>query len=335
MKKHDYKIAQKKISNYLLDKNIIAAYEYGSYKNPGLSDIDLFIVVKNIKYNSLGKIVDDLHNGDLKFFFEYSTVMVTDKILLKNIVLFDNLKVKKIFGNSLKIFKYNKYKEDLSLLSIIEWLPERTLRLQENINNFSKINLRQHLGLLNSLKFTYIKLNSYFKDESIKLYSKKIVELRNKKNVLYKKKEILNLSKEILKYTKSLIFKFAKYLVIRKYNANLTGKATMTFPNNSKIIFTKDNKKNNNKNSLNVPLIYSLPFVFHLNKKNTLSKILKTNFKLSKNYKINLKNKNINFILNKRSKLISNNIDLLLKNNIYKGLYKFGWYLNKNEKRIK
>jgi len=335
MKKHDYKIAKKKISNYLSDKNIVAAYEYGSYKNPGLSDIDLFIVIKNAKYNSLGKTIADLHNGDLKFFFEYSTVMVTNEALLKNIILFDNLKIKKIFGKSLKIFKYNKYNKDLLLLSIIEWLPERTLRLKENINNFSKINLRQHLGLLNSIKFTYIKLNYYFKDELIKLYCKRIIELRKKNNVLKKKKEILNLSKEILKFSELLIVKFSKHAVIKKYNFNLSGNAVMTFLNNSKIIFSDKRKEKNNKYSLNVPLIYSLPFVFHLNKRNTLFKILKTNFKLSKNYKINLRNKNINFILNKRTKLISNNIDLLLKNNIYKGLYKFGWYLNNNEKKIK
>ena len=52
------------------------------------------------------------------------------------------------------------------------------------------------------------------------------------------------------------------------------------------------------------------------------------------NYKINLKNKKIDFILNKRNMLISDNIELLLKNNLFKGIYKFGWYLKKNEKKI-
>ena len=60
MKKNDYKKATQKISKYLLNKDILSAYEYGSYKNPGLSDIDLFIIIKNKKYNLLKKIIDDL-----------------------------------------------------------------------------------------------------------------------------------------------------------------------------------------------------------------------------------------------------------------------------------
>ena len=107
----------------------------------------------------------------------------------------------------------------------------------------------------------------------------------------------------------------------------------MKFKNNWKIIYSerKDEKEQNN---ITVPLIYSLPFAFHLKNSNTLSKILKKKFKMDKNYKIKIKNKKVNFILNKRNKLINDNIELLLKNNIFKGLYKFGWFLNKNAKKI-
>ena len=72
-----------------------------------------------------------------------------------------------------------------------------------------------------------------------------------------------------------------------------------------------------------------MPFAFHLTKKNSLYSVLKGNFKLLKNYQINSENKKINFILNQRNKLISNNIDLLKKNNLIRGIYKFGWYLKK------
>ena len=198
MKKNDYKKATQKISKYLLNKDILSAYEYGSYKNPGLSDIDLFIIIKNKKYNLLKKIIDDLKKKDLSFFFEYSTIMIADTNFLKNIILFDDLNLKKIFGKKIDINKYKSYKKELELLSVLEWIPERTLRLRENIDNFNKVNLRQHLGLLNSLKYTYIKLNHYISETLINLFCKKIDQLRKDKDILKKRHEILIFSNTVV-----------------------------------------------------------------------------------------------------------------------------------------
>ena len=187
MKKRDYIIAIKKISKLLENKDIISAYEYGSYKNPGLSDIDLFLVIKNKKNSLLKKIVNNLKKKELKFFFEYSTIMIVNESFLKNALLFDDLTLNKIYGKNIKINKYKEYSNLLFLLSILEWLPERTLRLKENIKNFKKVNLRQHLGLLNSLKYTYLKVDKYINNNLINYYCKKINLFRNDKNILKKK----------------------------------------------------------------------------------------------------------------------------------------------------
>ena len=82
-----------------------------------------------------------------------------------------------------------------------------------------------------------------------------------------------------------------------------------------------------------IPLIYSLPFSYHLRRKNSLYKIIKNYLIVSKNYSVTCKNKKILKILKKRNKLLSENVELLKKNNINKGIYKFGWYLN-NEKKL-
>ena len=118
-----------------------------------------------------------------------------------------------------------------------------------------------------------------------------------------------------------------------KTTGNIDGRLTMKFQNNWKIIYS-EMKEEKKQNSIMVPPIYSLPFAFHLKNSNTLSKILKKKFKIDKNYRIKIKNKKINFIFNKRNKLINDNIELLIMNNIFKGLYKFGWFLNKNAKEI-
>ena len=296
MKKRDYIIAIKSISKLLENKDIISAYEYGSYKNPGLSDIDLFLVIKNKKNSLLKKIINNLKKKELKFFFEYSTIMIVNESFLKNVLLFDDLTLNKIYGKNIKINKYKKYSNLLFLLSILEWLPERTLRLKENIKNFKKVNLRQHLGLLNSLKYTYLKVDKYINNNLINYYCKKINLLRNDKNILKKKNKVLIFSKKIFKFSNKLIYRFSRSPSIKSLNVRINGRLEMKFKNNWKIIYSeiKDEKEQNN---ITVPLVYSLPFTFHLKNSNTLSKILVKKFKMNKNYKIKIKNKKISIMI--------------------------------------
>ena len=61
----------------------------------------------------------------------------------------------------IKINNFADYRNDLKLLSILEWLPERMIRIKENINNYKYVNVRQHLGLLNSFKYTLNKTLSF------------------------------------------------------------------------------------------------------------------------------------------------------------------------------
>lgn len=325
MRKNDYRLAKKEITNILKNQKIVSAYEYGSYNNPGLSDIDLFIVL-NKKNTELKKILNKLKNSEsLKFFFEYSTIMITNENLIKNILLFDDLRLNKLFGKKIRIVKYKKLKKILKILSILEWLPERILKLKKNIIQFKSVNLRQHLGLLNSLKYTLIKTQDFIKLDDIKKYCMKIDSLRKDKNILVKKKFIFNFSKKIFNDSKRLLNILAKNKVINDLKVNIDGELLMKFPKGFKILFTNKKKKTDRK-SINVPLIYSLPFSFHEDKKNELSKIVKKNIKKNKKFKYKINNNIIHSILKKRNELINENIKLLVKNNIDSGLYKFGWY---------
>ena len=148
-----YSLAKKQIAKIANKFDLFSIYEYGSYKNPGLSDIDLFLIVDKNKVSFVKDFLENIKKiKTLNFFFEYSTIMITEPNFLKNIILFDNLKLNNFFGTKITIYKYKKLEKLLTILSILEWLPERTLRLKENLNKFGHINLRQHLGLLNSLK---------------------------------------------------------------------------------------------------------------------------------------------------------------------------------------
>ena len=325
-----YTLAKKQIVDIANKYNFLSIYEYGSYRNPGLSDIDLFLVIKKKKNPLIKEFLKNIEKTkNLKFFFEYSTIMVIKRQLLKNILLFDDLKLKRVFGNKIIIHKYKKLKNLLTILSILEWLPERTLRLKENIDNFNNINLRQHLGLLNSLKYTYVKLNKYIDEKRIIELCKKINMLRSDQNILKKKNEILFFSKIVFKFSNHLINIFSKNSCINELKTKIRGSFTIKFPSTYKIIYSEEKLDTLQQRSITVPVIYSLPFAFHTKKKNTLSKLMKKHVLLSKNYKININEKKINFIFNKRNKLINDNIKSLVENNVFKGLYKFGWFLKK------
>ena len=331
MKKNDYILAIKKVSKLLRNKQILSAYEYGSYKNPGLSDIDLFLIIeKKTKNSHIKKILNKIKK-DLSFFFQYSTIMITNENFMKNIFLFDDLKLKKIFGKRIKINSYSSYTKELLILSVLEWLPERLLRFKESIDSYRNINLRKHLGLLNSIKYTLKKLDFFVKNIEIKKIIKNIDSIRKDKEILNKKGKILIFSKEILKISKKSMLQFSKNSQLKKLNTKIKGKLMLKFPSNYHIKFEKTlGVKREKKRSIRAPLIYSLPFAFHLKNNNNLGKILKNNFILMNNYNLEIQNKRINFILKMRNKMINENVELLLNNGIYKGLYKFGWFLKQS-----
>ena len=195
----DYNLARKEISFIAKDYNFFSLYEYGSYKNPGLSDIDLFLIINQKKKSDIKKFLKEIKNNrKLNFFFDFSTIMITEPNFLKNIILFDDLKLRNLLGVNLKILKYKNLEKLLSILSILEWLPERTLRLKENIDKYNQINLRQHLGLLNSLKYTYLKLSKFIEKKKIIKFCKSIDKMRSDKKILEKKNKILEFSKILL-----------------------------------------------------------------------------------------------------------------------------------------
>ena len=327
-----YKQALKKISKAASGKKIISCYDYGSYKNPGLSDIDLFVILKNSYNAELKKFIKEIKKGDNNFFFEYSTIIITNINFFKNIKIFDDLRVNNIFGKKIKLNNFADYRNDLKLLSILEWLPERMIRIKENINNYKYVNVRQHLGLLNSFKYTLNKTLSFLNSKQTSFYIKSIDIIRREKNIKNKKKKVYLLTKKLFKFGEKLIEDFSKIEKLNKNNLSIKGEFSMIFPNKSKLIFT-NKKLLQKKNSMIIPLIYSLPFSYHLRYKNSLYKIIKNYLRVSKNYSVTCKNKKILKILKKRNKLLSENVELLKKNNINKGIYKFGWYLN-NEKKF-
>ena len=257
--------------------------------------------------------------------------MFVEKEIFKNILVFDDLKLNKIYGKKIKFKKFSNLNKLLLKLSIIEWLPERLLKLKINLNNLKRINIRQHLGLLNSYKYTLKKVLEYYKYENtndIEYIIKKIDSLRSGSQKIINFTKVKSLTKEVILNGFKILKNLSNDMDLEINQKLNIPESKLSFPNRSKLYFK--NKfhffENNLKgNYIYVPKLFSFYLFFYLNKKNSLSLILKKWFK-SKKYRLIIKNNKIKYILNLRSKLISKNILLLKKHNLKKGLYKFGWF---------
>ena len=137
-----YQAAREEIIQYYSqNSDVLSVYEYGSVSSPGVSDLDIILVLKdNVKTKEylfdFSNISTKVHHllGD-------GTVMKMSKNSFININFLENkINVKKLYGEDFKLNYPDKtYRETLDLISVIDWLPERILRLtrvmtSKNIN---------------------------------------------------------------------------------------------------------------------------------------------------------------------------------------------------------
>jgi hypothetical protein len=322
----DYKECKGQIVK-LLKRSVHSVYEYGTYKNPGLSDIDLIIVIdfpkKSIKHKVL-KI-----KKKYNFFFEYSNIIIANKNLIKNIKFFDNLNLKKIIGPSIPIKQtQEKDKKILKLLEVIDWAPERVIRLTEIKKNFL---IRKNLAFLNSAKYSLKNINYFLKNHKYDVMIKDIDNLRvNYKNSSEKKAQ--KIFDNLIDYLVQGIDKISKKNYFKEIEKCCPKFASISFPDKSKIFFEakKRTKVNKSKNILSVPSSFGYPYFYysHYHPNSDLFKLIHKHY--VKNINSNIifsKNKKLLEILDTRCRTLSENIIYLKKMEISGGLYKFGWFM--------
>lgn len=321
-----YILAKKKIINLLNKKYIISIYEYGNYNYPGLSDIDLMIVVNEKKVKNLNKDLIALYKDkELNYFINYSTIMIVNKKIMKNILYFDDMKLNKIYGEDLILNKI-KEKNLLRIISVIDWLPERLLKLKM-LKKQEVTYPKQELGFLNSFCLSLKNANFFLKKRYIKNYINKVENLRKLSLQTISIKRIKKIKSIGLEIGKTTLLDFSSFLLKKKLNFKINNSFGIKLYKNFRINFVfKSPKLTETKNELNIPIVYGVIFLHYFLKKD-LSKFMQNNIYLNnKSPKLLLDNRILG-ILNLRSKLIIENIKLIKKLKIEKGLIKFGWFV--------
>jgi len=153
---------------------LVAIYEFGKINNPGVSDLDLIFIFDNSICNinigrdftnrTIPKLAKDILCG--------STLMVISETSFKNILVWDDLKFKKIYGKDITINDVNsRDKKIRNIIQVMDWLPERILSIKRQLYS-EELSLIRFLGLLHSLNYTLDKMihNGYVPQQRVEKY---------------------------------------------------------------------------------------------------------------------------------------------------------------------
>lgn len=333
-------IRKKIIDLYKKDPKLLAIYEYGSVRAPGISDLDIILVYIN---NCRVKKFKDEQKLKNNILLKNGTIIKTTKNIFSNFSYLDEFKLKKLYGKNIKINKVKKNnKYYLKLISVLDWLPERALRLVK-LNSKKKINVNELLCLLYSITYSFKRLEIIKKRHNqvsralikkIKYIRKNWFKVKKRSFVL---KELLKgflfqIIKELWDYQKYLENK--KVFILNKKNLKIN-LITLELFKKFKIAFIHEEnydnliklnratiKKKRKKLFLPILLFSHFDIFFKSNGFIKDSFVSRVNAK-TKIFKTNQKYREL--LLNK-IRLMNDNNYFLKINNFKNGLIRYGYY---------
>ena len=178
-----YNLARKEIADYLAQfPEIAALVEFGTVSAPGISDLDLMVVFKDD--TSIDQKSTDFSelSKDTRAFFQFGSIMKMNQSGFQSLPLIDDFpNIKFILGKPIDFLSAIDYPHRIkTLISLIDWLPERILRLNEAANS-NPLKISNSLCLLHSIKYSldnYTKLTRKIESEEINKFKSDIEELR-------------------------------------------------------------------------------------------------------------------------------------------------------------
>lgn len=302
---------------------VIAIYEYGTINAPGISDIDIILVINKKKknffkenYNQLKEISNLIGSGNIIHMTAKSFSMIK---------FIDDIKIKKIYGKTIYVKLPNKEdKEFIDLVSIVDWVPERVSRLI-NIFKSQKIDIITTLCILNSLSYSILKSKKIFgfKDNS---FVDNLNNLRQNWNqVSNNKKELYKLIKDAKLIGERLMTEYANFLKEKKlfitdYNKIDNQKATIS-------LYIKNQIGINVNGLINIPKIFYYHFAYYASLDLELSKKLKKKINGYKKFNDKIINSKYKDIMSLKINISNYDYSLLKYYKLNNGIIRFGYLI--------
>jgi hypothetical protein len=334
---------EKIVKHYSSNESIVSIYEYGSVSSPGVSDLDIMLIMREDSKVS-NQELDFRHiDKDVFSLVQDGNVMKMTRDVFKNLNLLDAFHVKKIFGKDIPmVAPSDEDKDMLELISIVDWLPERILRLTRVIND-KTINISNVLCILHSFLYSIKRIDKMIpqakKSEDL---IEAIGSLRNNWHDLSNPENILV---SVIKNSISLGYLYLNNFKEHAINLECYQDIDNNFPDNIEIEifnnhfmrfvgkgFEPDLECSSGAMSNSLQAFVSVPGMFyahfyHLSiQDGTLSESLRHKInpyilsrnKLQEKYKANL---------TRKMKIASKNAKFLMENNFKGGLIRYGFHL--------
>lgn len=315
------------IEHFQKNSDVLSLYEYGSVSAPGISDLDLILVTKEKLKNKFlypsGPNIDKVAKG---------TLMVMPESFFSNIRLFDEINLKKVFGQEIKLREIDQETIKLrAIASVVDWLPERLIRIIALLHK-NPLDVQYALRYLRSFAYSLENTSKLIGDERYKEFLDNLHQLR-KKWKQTKTDELLWLIKRGIYLGYGMLDAFTD-----KYLKNWGGaEGNLVLFKNQQIIFTDQKEKINAdwSTAISDPSITKivvssklLPhFWIYSRQAGKLAQEMKKGFIFSG--KPSLPDSQYEKFLKKKIELAEKCAKYLRSNGFTSGLYRFGFYFKR------
>lgn len=151
-----------------LNFDVKSIYEYGSVKSPGISDLDLIIVLDESNQSKTNPVdPSEVLPEHVKSIAAGGTVMVLNSELFATINIWDQLNTNLLWGQKLDTAPEQHNAAQLNLARSVDWLPERILRLGQMLQ-MEQVNTSRAIGLVYSLCHSIRNAVQQFQPENTK-----------------------------------------------------------------------------------------------------------------------------------------------------------------------
>lgn len=330
------------IKFYQENSDIISIYEYGSVSAPGVSDLDLIFVLKD-------QILSNENEFDLSNISSFAHDLVADGTVIKmplnifqKIQYFDNLNFHKLSGKDILFDKPTESDDKfIKLASIVDWVPERILKLTRILNS-EDINITNALCVLHSFGYSLKYLDNILgaSEESRKVIEE-TARLRGEWHQIdHPEEDLVKCLGKAIDIGYKRLFDYEDYLrcdtdyLLEDFNCNfdidleLYKNHFIRF-SSSRIDCYESSIKNiqcNNKYYVVVSMYFYPHFAILASQRGKLSECMLNKIQPSAPIKSSIVNKSYKDNLLRKINLAELNAQFLQKNNLKTGLIRYGFH---------
>lgn len=308
--KGDYNEARKVIIDFVSShSDVLAIYEYGTVTQPGISDLDMLVVIRSKPMNENLSERLTIRNipERLATIIDNSTIKPLIKKDFRNINLLGRIKVKRLYGEEITFNNIPSSQTHLfNIATVMDWLPERILSIME-YKRATKIPVVTMLGLLGSYLYSAKRAEQILggRIKEIVQFERKIKDLRRnwfREDSLLRLKKLRSLIDSGITSGMKALEELSFYLILNKYympSENVRG--SFFYINKEKgFLFSEDIRDINTERYrllsaesgtfLSIPSIWLNHLCFYSRKNGMISKRLRSNIVIkgkTKRFKIN------------------------------------------------